>query len=73
MDLAKPGLIKHFCLPNAIMTFQEYLEDYARPETRKTGLALIEKNLEDIPSSSRRMETESRLVKIEQGKRDLYF
>jgi 2-iminoacetate synthase len=73
MDLAKPGLIKHFCLPNAIMTFQEYLEDYASPETRKTGLALIEKNLEDIPSSSRRMETESRLVKIEQGKRDLYF
>src|SRR5690606_24404591 len=26
MDLAKPGLIQQFCLPNAILTFQEYLE-----------------------------------------------
>jgi hypothetical protein len=25
--LAKPGMIKLFCLPNALMTFTEYLED----------------------------------------------
>jgi 2-iminoacetate synthase len=45
MDLAKPGLIKQFCLPNAMLTFKEYLEDYATPETSIAGLALIEKNL----------------------------
>jgi len=73
MDLAKPGLIKQFCLPNAILTFKEYLEDYATPETRTAGLALIEKNLEDIPEGKRRDETRDRLVQIEQGKRDLYF
>jgi 2-iminoacetate synthase len=73
MDLAKPGLIKQFCLPNAILTFKEYLEDYATPETRTAGLALIEKNLEDIPERKRRDETRDRLVQIEQGKRDLYF
>jgi len=73
MDLAKPGLIKQFCLPNGVLTFKEYLEDYAPPETRAAGLVLIEENLEDIPSAGRRSETRSRLVRIEQGDRDLYF
>jgi 2-iminoacetate synthase len=73
MDLAKPGLIKQFCLPNALLTFKEYLEDYATPETRTTGLALIEKNIGEIPTPDRQMETKDRLGKIEQGKRDLYF
>ncbi len=73
MDLAKPGLIKQFCLPNAILTFKEYLEDYAKPETRKEGLVLIEKNLDEIPAPSRRTETKGRLTQIEQGERDLYF
>ena len=35
MDLAKPGLIKEFCQPNAILTVKEYLEDYASPEARE--------------------------------------
>jgi 2-iminoacetate synthase len=73
MDLAKPGLIKQFCLPNAILTFKEYLEDYAAPETRAAGLALIEKSLEEVPSAKRRDETKKRLVQIEQGERDFYF
>jgi len=73
MDLAKPGLIKQFCLPNAILTFKEYLEDYATPGTRAAGLALIEKSVEEIPSAKRQDETKKRLVQIEQGERDLYF
>ena len=73
MDLAKPGLIKQFCLPNAILTFKEYLEDYATPETRTAGLELVEKNIEEIPTADRQLETKDRLVMIEQGKRDLYF
>ena len=73
MDLAKPGLIKHFCLPNALLTFKEYLEDYATPETRTAGLGLIAKNIGEIPTADRQLETKDRLGKIEQGKRDLYF
>jgi 2-iminoacetate synthase len=73
MDLAKPGLIKQFCLPNAILTFKEYLEDYAPSGTRVAGLALIEKSVEEIPSAQRRDETKKRLAQIEQGERDLYF
>ncbi len=73
MDLAKPGLIKRFCLPNAILTFKEYLEDYASAETRKAGLRAIERNLQDIPSEERQAEARRRLMRIEQGERDLYF
>jgi 2-iminoacetate synthase len=73
MELAKPGLIRNFCLPNAILTFKEYLEDYATPATRAAGLAAIEKNLEDIPTEVRRKETRERLQRIEAGERDLYF
>jgi 2-iminoacetate synthase len=73
MALAKPGLIKQFCLPNAILTFKEYLEDYASPKTRQDGLTLIEKNLDEIPTPGRRAEARNRLTQIEQGERDLYF
>ena len=41
MDLAKPGLIQKFCRTNGIVTFKEYLEDYASPPTRAAGEALI--------------------------------
>jgi 2-iminoacetate synthase len=73
MDLAKPGLIKRFCLPNAILTFKEYLVDYAEEETRKAGLEAIKENISDIPSAERREETQHRLTRIENGERDLYF
>src|SRR5690606_12496240 len=40
MDLAKPGEIKYHCEPNALSTFQEYLCDYASPQTRDAGRRL---------------------------------
>lgn len=39
MDLAKPGLIKQFCLPNAMFSFKEYLYDFASEETRKKRIS----------------------------------
>lgn len=73
MDLAKPGLIRKYCLPNAILTFKEYLEDYAGEKTKEIGLKAIEQNLLEIPSEKRREEVKKRLKKIEEGERDLYF
>jgi 2-iminoacetate synthase len=73
MDLAKPGAIKRYCLPNAILTFMEYLEDYAGPETRAAGLEAIAKHLGDIPTARRRAETDQRLARVRAGERDLYF
>jgi 2-iminoacetate synthase len=74
MELAKPGLIQKFCLSNALLTFQEYLMDYASPETRAAGEKTIREQLPGIPSENRRRETEERLALIaNQGRRDLYF
>ncbi len=73
MDLAKPGLIKLNCLPNGLTTLKEYLVDYADEETKKLGNELIEKELENIPSETRKKKTKEYLGKIENGERDLYF
>lgn len=73
MQLAKTGKIHHLCRPNAILTFKEYLEDYAQQETKKLGQELIEKELERIDDSNRKSETQNRLKRIEKGERDLYF
>lgn len=48
MSLCKSGQILNCCHPNALMTLTEYLVDYASEETKKTGFALIEKELEKV-------------------------
>ncbi len=45
MDLARPGAIKAHCDPNALATFQEYLEHFASDETRQIGRQLIKKHM----------------------------
>lgn len=50
MSLCKNGQILNCCHPNALMTLTEYLTDYASDDTKKTGFALIEKELEKIPA-----------------------
>jgi 2-iminoacetate synthase len=73
MDLAKPGLIKMHCLPNALTTLREYLNDYADAETQQLGADLIERQLLEIPQESRRQKTIEFIERIDQGERDLYF
>jgi 2-iminoacetate synthase len=73
MDLAKPGDIQGLCQPNALLTFQEYLEDYSAEETRKVGAGQIQKHLQEIADPELRRKTESRLKEIANGKRDLFF
>jgi len=72
MDLAKPGLIKFHCLPNALMTLQEYLEDYADADTKGRGEELIEEMMRYVPKGRKR-KAEEYLHKIRKGARDLYF
>jgi 2-iminoacetate synthase len=72
MDLLKPGTIKNYCFPNALLTFKEYLIDFATPATREKGLQIIEQQIGQLPDNIR-VETASRLKRIEAGERDLYF
>lgn len=73
MELAKPGLIKMHCLPNALSTLKEFLVDYADPDTKKLGEQLIEKEIHNIPNPMRQEQTREYLKRIEAGERDLYF
>ena len=73
MEFAKPGFIHNFCTPNALLTLKEYLEDYASDETKKVGIALIEKELQQINLGNAKDTIKDRLQKIDDGERDLYY
>lgn len=72
MDLAKPGEIKHHCDPNALSSFQEYLEDYASPETRAVGERRIAEALAAMGASKQQRIATSLVDKIRLGERDVY-
>ncbi|MDQ7794366.1 MAG: [FeFe] hydrogenase H-cluster radical SAM maturase HydG [bacterium] len=73
MKLAKQGLIGNVCQPNAILTLEEYLLDYASPATLDAGRRAIANHLEQIGSPEVKAETNRRLERIRAGERDLYF
>lgn len=74
MEYAIPGFIERFCTPNAILTLEEYLRDYASAETREAGAKLVNKAILDVKDEKLRKQLENRLKEIrENDKRDLYF
>ncbi|KJR98057.1 MAG: thiamine biosynthesis protein ThiH [Peptococcaceae bacterium BRH_c4a] len=73
MALAKSGEIGDICQPNAILTFKEYLLDYASPSTLDSSEKTIREHLSMIRNNTVRTETEARLDRISRGERDLYF
>ncbi|MEO0113707.1 MAG: [FeFe] hydrogenase H-cluster radical SAM maturase HydG, partial [candidate division WOR-3 bacterium] len=77
MNLAKPGEINKFCRPNGILTFVEYLEDFAKingkKEIYKKGYEVVEYYLNQIDNENIKKETIKRIERIKKGERDLYF
>ncbi|GAB6099658.1 [FeFe] hydrogenase H-cluster radical SAM maturase HydG [Halanaerocella petrolearia] len=73
MEFAIPGFIKRYCTPNAILTFKEYLEDYATEETKKDGEDLIANKMTEVDNQDIKEELETKLRRVEDGERDLYF
>ncbi|MBE0466443.1 MAG: [FeFe] hydrogenase H-cluster radical SAM maturase HydG, partial [Candidatus Desulforudis sp.] len=75
MTFAKKGQVKNFCIPNAVLTFQEYLLDYASPRTRAVGQGIIEQYVaryrEQMPKRVARLE--ELLRRVRGGERDLRF
>lgn len=75
MDALKTGREGRFCKINAVLTFREWLDDFASDETRAIGGRLIERELNDIrtwlpkfyPTVLRQYEATCR------GERDLFF
>ena len=70
MDVAKCGKVHAFCMPNAVLTFKEYLLDYAGKDTVVKGNALLEKEIEKL-NENIRPKIREYLARIESGERDL--
>ena len=73
MGIAKPGEIHDFCRPNGIITFAEYLEDFAPLELKEKGYRVIYHFLGLIDDERLKKKTSEHLEQVKKGKRDLFF
>ena len=73
MPLAKSGNIGNYCLPNALLTFEEYLKDYADDELKDMGKKMIDNEIKNVPNESQREKAMDYLNRIRNGERDLRF
>lgn len=74
MSLCKSGQIQNCCHPNALMTLEEYLMDYASPETKAIGDKLIDREILNVPNPKARAVVEENLRLIrEDNRRDFRF
>ena len=73
MALCKSKQIQNCCHPNALMTLQEFLEDYASPETKSVGESLISREINNITNPKVKLKTIENLDAIKNGHRDFRF
>ena len=74
MSLCKSGQIINCCHPNALMTLTEYLTDYASEETKKTGFAVIDRELERVTNPKVKEIAAQNIVDIKNSnRRDFRF
>ncbi len=71
MNLAKPGLIKHKCSFNALVTLKEYLDDFASAGVKEAGYGLIGKARESLNAEAQ-FELSALFREIDEGARDRY-
>ena len=73
MELCKNKQIHNCCHPNALLTLEEYLTDYASPETRKIGEEMIAREVATLAPQTQ-VTTNKWLDMIKSGKgRDFRF
>lgn len=80
MGLLKSCVEGKFCKLNAVLTFREYLDDYASPGTKEAGEKLIQKEIEEIRNMEYFQQNpkmlqvfEDEYEKTKNGERDLYM
>ena len=80
------GMLKHcvegkYCKLNAVLTYREYLDDYASPETKVLGEQLIESEIGQIRNQEFFMKNNGKIFnefmkdyeQIKSGTRDIYI
>jgi 2-iminoacetate synthase len=73
MELAKSGRIADICQPNAILTLQEYIDDYGSPVIKALGEAAIQREISAMPDKNIKEKTMKMLSQTKAGARDLRF
>ena len=73
MSLLKSGQIQNCCHPNALMTLNEYLDDYASEPVKALGKKLIAEELKKIPNEKVRETAKRYIENIDNGQRDFRF
>ncbi len=75
MDLLRTGAEGKFCKLNAVLTFKEWLDDFATPETQAVGEALLLKELDEVRRAQPKIWPAfwANYERTAAGERDLYF
>ena len=75
MDALKTGREGTFCKINAVLTFREWLDDFAAPESIAACTPVIEKELAEIKEMYPKFfpQVQKRYEQICSGERDLFF
>ena len=74
MDLLRTGTEGKFCKQNAVLTFREWLDDFASPQTLEIGEKLISKEIEEIKTRIPKFYGEfiNYYDRVKSGERDIY-
>ena len=72
MELAKTGSIGKICVPNALATFKEYLNDFASDETKEIAEKFLEEEIEKAEGTTRNT-IDKMIDRVDKGERDVFF
>jgi 2-iminoacetate synthase len=75
MDLLRSGQEGKFCKLNAVLTFREWLDDFASPETQAVGEKILRQELEEVRMKMPKAYPQfiKQYERTAAGERDLYF
>ncbi|MBQ0105757.1 MAG: [FeFe] hydrogenase H-cluster radical SAM maturase HydG [Armatimonadetes bacterium] len=72
MKFAKEGEIHQMCLPNALLSFREYLYDFGSEEAKAKGNKIIDKQVEELPENMKNT-VKKLIANIDNGEKDQYI
>ncbi len=73
LEFARPGFVKQFCTPNAILTLLEYVCDYASEKTATACLNRIREEVDGMPEGEFKQKLQKRIELTKSGCRDQFF
>jgi 2-iminoacetate synthase len=75
MDLLRSGAEGKFCKLNAVITYREWLDDFASPETKQIGESIILREIEQIKNTMPDVYPTfiEHYQRTARGERDIYF